>query len=191
MKRIFRSAIMVSLIAGTFGFAACGDEKKEVKEDASLPMQNEMHMEEVEADAEEPEQQSLEFKDPLIASAYQHYEHLKTALVNSNAEEAKNGAKMLTESLQKIEGSAGALTPAKEIAETDDLNVQRTAFANLSEPMEKIITGSLASGEVYKQFCPMAFEGKGGYWLSSSQEIRNPYYGDKMLKCGSVKATIQ
>lgn len=191
MKRIFRSAIMFSLIAGTFGFSACGDEKKEVKEDASLPMQNEMHMEEAEAGAEEPAQQNLKFKDPLIANAYQHYEHLKTALVNSNAKEAQSGAKMLTESLQKIEGSTGALTPAKEIAQTDDLNVQRTAFANLSEPMEKIITGSLASGEVYKQFCPMAFEGKGGYWLSSSQEIRNPYYGDKMLKCGSVKATIQ
>jgi len=43
---------------------------------------------------------------------------------------------------------------------------------------------------VYKQYCPMAFDGKGAFWLSSSEEIRNPYYGDKMLKCGRVEETI-
>jgi Cu(I)/Ag(I) efflux system membrane fusion protein len=36
----------------------------------------------------------------------------------------------------------------------------------------------------------MANEGKGGYWLSSQEEIMNPYYGDDMLHCGEVKETI-
>ena len=54
-----------------------------------------------------------------------------------------------------------------------------------------IKVAEITSGEVYKQYCPMAFEGKGGYWLSNSKEVRNPYYGDKMLKCGSVQETIQ
>ena len=37
----------------------------------------------------------------------------------------------------------------------------------------------------------MAFEGKGDYWYSTSEEIRNPYFGDKMLKCGRVDETIE
>ena len=44
---------------------------------------------------------------------------------------------------------------------------------------------------MYKQFCPMAFEGKGGYWVSTSEDIKNPYYGDKMLTCGKVVEVIQ
>ena len=28
-------------------------------------------------------------------------------------------------------------------------------------------------------------------WLSAEKEIRNPYYGASMLKCGSVKSEIK
>lgn len=44
--------------------------------------------------------------------------------------------------------------------------------------------------KLYLQFCPMAFNDKGAYWLSSTEEIANPYFGDMMLKCGEVKETI-
>ena len=37
----------------------------------------------------------------------------------------------------------------------------------------------------------MAFDNTGGYWLSNSKEVRNPYFGNSMLKCGEVKETIQ
>ncbi|MFT4674108.1 MAG: hypothetical protein ACI9R6_001009, partial [Saprospiraceae bacterium] len=30
------------------------------------------------------------------------------------------------------------------------------------------------------------FNNTGGYWLSNSKEIRNPYFGSKMLKCGRI-----
>jgi Cu(I)/Ag(I) efflux system membrane fusion protein len=43
---------------------------------------------------------------------------------------------------------------------------------------------------IYYQYCPMAFDNKGAYWLSSTEEIRNPYFGDKMLTCGSTKDVI-
>jgi len=32
----------------------------------------------------------------------------------------------------------------------------------------------------------MANNNKGAKWLSVEAEIRNPYYGDAMLSCGSV-----
>jgi Cu(I)/Ag(I) efflux system membrane fusion protein len=36
----------------------------------------------------------------------------------------------------------------------------------------------------------MAFDFDGAEWLSDSDQIRNPYFGDKMLTCGSVEDTI-
>ena len=44
---------------------------------------------------------------------------------------------------------------------------------------------------LYHDLCPMAFDDQGAYWLSESKEIRNPYFGDKMLKCGSTKVILK
>ena len=43
---------------------------------------------------------------------------------------------------------------------------------------------------VYYQFCPMAFDSKGAYWLSESNSIQNPYFGKKMIDCGETKETL-
>jgi hypothetical protein len=134
---------------------------------------------------------TLEFEDEKIASVYEHYQHIKSALVNTNAKEAQNGGEMLVSSLEGANANDEVLGSARTIAGSSDINVQRTAFLELSSGVEEMVSGALASGEIYKQYCPMAFEGNGGAWLSSSEEIRNPYYGDKMLKCGSVRETIQ
>jgi hypothetical protein len=36
----------------------------------------------------------------------------------------------------------------------------------------------------------MAFNNEGAYWLSAEKEVNNPYFGDKMLHCGSVKEEL-
>lgn len=183
---------------GAITLNSCGETKKENEtEDASMPMQNEMHMEdehdmeEMSGNLDDGAQGDLAFNNQNMEAVYNHYMHIKTALVNTNAEEAKSGAQMMTEALQNAGGNEQALNAAQKIAQSDNINEQRTTFQDLSAAMENMLSGQLSSGEVYKQFCPMAFEGKGAYWLSSSEEIRNPYYGDKMLKCGSVKDTIK
>jgi hypothetical protein len=33
-------------------------------------------------------------------------------------------------------------------------------------------------------------KGKGGIWLSETREIKNPFYGNKMLTCGSVQKAL-
>ena len=40
---------------------------------------------------------------------------------------------------------------------------------------------------LYHDHCPMAQDNKGAMWLSETKEIRNPYFGDKMMTCGSVE----
>lgn len=37
----------------------------------------------------------------------------------------------------------------------------------------------------------MAFDDEGAYWFSDSKEIRNPYFGDVILKCGETKEKIE
>jgi Cu(I)/Ag(I) efflux system membrane fusion protein len=46
------------------------------------------------------------------------------------------------------------------------------------------------SSTVYIQHCPMADSNNGADWLSQEKEIRNPYFGESMLKCGEVKKEI-
>ena len=133
---------------------------------------------------------SPEFNDENTAAAYEHYIHIKSALVNSDSNEAKKGATMLTGSLKEVKGSESASKAAKNIENAEDLNSQRIAFSELSDAMAVLVKGNLKSGMIYKDFCPMALDG-GAYWLSSEKNILNPYFGDKMLKCGTVKEVLQ
>lgn len=186
-------------LAGAFMMASCGETKKENKaEEPAMPMQNEMHQESGEHDMDnmsgnldDGQTQEVNFSDDRMGAVYGHYTHVKTALVNTNAGEAQNGGEMLVEALGELENNTNALQAAQAIANSTNVNEQRTAFLDLSAAMEDLLTGAVASGEIYKQYCPMAFDGAGGSWLSASKEIRNPYYGDKMLKCGSVRDTIK
>lgn len=175
--------------------ASCGESKKEKNaEEPGMPMQNEMHQEhteEMSGNLDDGETRQIDFNDERIAAVYGHYTQVKTALVNTDAEEAKSGGEMLVEALEGLENNSEALQAAQTIANSEDVNAQRTAFLDLSKEVEEMVSGAIASGEIYKQYCPMAFDGKGGSWLSASKEVRNPYYGDKMLKCGSVRETIK
>lgn len=190
--------LVLMAFLGAITLNSCGEAKKENQtEDPSMPVQSEMHMEEdhdmeeMSGNLDDGAKGDIAFNNQNMETVFNHYMHVKTALVNTNAKEAKNGAQMLTEALQNAGGNEQALSAAQKIAQSDEINEQRTAFQELSAAMETVLKGQLSSGEVYKQYCPMAFEGKGAYWLSSSEAIRNPYYGDKMLKCGSVRDTIK
>lgn len=131
------------------------------------------------------------FKDKNMGAAYSQYILLKEALVGSEAVEAKNAAKMLEGPLSAVNNGKAAKIEAAKIANTSSLNDQRKAFAFLSNEMTILVKASmLAMGEIYLEYCPMANGNTGAYWLSSQKEIKNPYFGDKMLKCGSVKETI-
>jgi Cu(I)/Ag(I) efflux system membrane fusion protein len=72
-----------------------------------------------------------------------------------------------------------------------DIEKQRDDFIELNNTLYTVVKSFKLQGETaYYQFCPMANGDKGAYWLSNSQEIRNPYFGDMMLTCGEVKEVI-
>ena len=187
MRKKVKNIAMLVLLAGTLSFYSCGENKKENQE--AMPMQNEMYQEKTTLDTEKQDKRvasNAEFKEEAVAMAYANYIAVKDALVASDAEMAKNEAQKLADN-----GNAEVSAAAKKIVSSTDVNEQREAFSNLTKAMQPVLDDSLKSGEIYKQFCPMAFEGKGDYWYSNSKDIRNPYFGDKMLKCGRVEETIK
>lgn len=197
MKKNLKNLMMLTLVAGTLSMTSC----RETKEDeAAEPMQHEMRegerMDEGETGTTMDEDYILndevtaDFRNDDIASVYQHYINIKKALVQTDAAIAQERAGEMVAGLEGKEVNEELNQAARDIAATNNVNEQREAFSELTAAIEDELEGALASGEIYKQYCPMAFEGKGDYWFSNTQEIRNPYYGDKMLKCGRVEATI-
>lgn len=142
------------------------------------------------------------FKD-RFAEMLDTYAILKDALVKTDADGAVKGSKKMIEQLIQLKESAmldgmtqSHLKQIKEkalaISETVDIKLQRRAFKPLSENMVAIASMMNDFDQpLYVQFCPMADGNKGASWLSFDSKIRNPYYGDAMLSCGSVTKTIQ
>ncbi len=152
------------------------------------PSQSNTNSEETEAVAEEA-QVNPKFADAKVNEVYQHYIHLKTALVNEDEKEATTGAQMLATALKDAGIESKNITG---VTGAKDVKGKRAKFSELSNELADTFRKSkLESGVVYKQYCPMANDGKGGYWLASEKKIKNPFYGSKMMTCGSVEEEIK
>ena len=120
-------------------------------------------------------------KDQLPTSSIQT---LTQALVKVSADgTGKDNAKW-----EKIK--TGLADATAKIKGSKDISSARTHFSSLSTQVIKLTeTYKLTKAVVYQDYCPMAFNNKGGYWLSETEDIQNPYFGASMLSCGEVKKT--
>ena len=132
-----------------------------------------------------------DIKDDNTQQVYIDYLKLKDVLVSSDSTGAQAAGKELADALAKIDGCENTSDLATKISKAGDLKTQRMHFTALSSDIVALMKHTdLNSGALYVQYCPMANEGSGGYWLAAEKEVRNPYYGDEMLNCGEVKETI-
>lgn len=132
------------------------------------------------------------FKDEKYKGVYKHYTHLKNALVQSNVKEAKLAGDLLEKELKDIKGCENTAKTVSTISNQTDIEQQRAHFIMVSSDIIAMLKhAELTSGKMYVDYCPMADKGKGAYWLSSNKIIENPYYGEKMMKCGEVKEVIE
>lgn len=144
------------------------------------------------------------FKQQLTLFFNQYIE-LKNALVASDYEKAKQKVTVLQQKLKtfditELHDEAHELwmkqnklldKAINDILFAKDLKNQRIQFKALSESLTIIVEAFGLHGiKVYKDYCPMAINDKGAIWLSEVEEIRNPYFGEKMLKCGEVQKVI-
>jgi hypothetical protein len=158
------------------------------------------------ADASAPTFQVEASFQQQLGNVFTSYVQLKDAFVASDANKVKEQAAGTNDALAKVDmklltGAAHNdwmtyLSPLesslKEIQGSSDIEVQRKAFSTLSDNMYKSAKAfGLGGKEAYYEFCPMAFNNEGAYWLSDQSQIRNPYFGDKMLTCGSVQEKLK
>ena len=139
---------------------------------------------------------STSFQEQFV-KALPSYLELKDALVASNAEKVSDFAKVSSEKMKVISQKdldkmlkthlSKSIEMLDAIASNSNLENQRSHFVILNENLVAIAMNlESIDNPLYVQKCPMANNNKGAVWLSTEEEIRNPYYGDAMLTCGSV-----
>ncbi|MGB0525681.1 MAG: DUF3347 domain-containing protein, partial [Flammeovirgaceae bacterium] len=105
------------------------------------------------------------------------YLELKDALVASDVNQARISAKKLS---GKAFGDVRSMS--ESLYATDDLKEQRDLFNKISIAVYDDLKATNSTPiTLYKQFCPMAFDNKGAFWLSEEEVIKNPYFGDEMM----------
>lgn len=150
---------------------------------------------------ETPEQFKTQLKQVIDM-----YLEMKDALVTSKDVDTKKFAQEIEKALGKVDmkllkgeshmywmDKMKSINSANQlIIAAKNIDAQRGSFDELSVAL---ISASQAFGmsdeNLYVQYCPMADNNKGAYWLSKQSIIRNPYFGDQMLTCGEVKDSIK
>ncbi len=140
-----------------------------------------------------------------IDNIVNEYLNLKNALTKDNSNEAAIAGKKIVLEISKIDVSSltkeqkqvfdDVMDDAEENAEhigdnANKIDHQREHFALLSKDVNDIVSVFKTSKKLYQDFCPMYDNGKGAIWVSETKEIKNPYYGNKMLSCGSIKKEL-
>ncbi|MDH4090220.1 MAG: DUF3347 domain-containing protein [Cyclobacteriaceae bacterium] len=204
-----KSSFSILFVAATFALLSnCGSNKQgDSTEIHDGHTDSQMHSSSASADANGSKPAfaaDAEFQEQL-ASVFTAYVALKDALVSSNVNKVSAEAVATKQSLAKtdmklLSGAAhndwmnylGAMeTSLKEMENSADIESQRIAFSILSDNLYKSIKAyGLGGATAYYEFCPMALNNKGGFWLSREEEIRNPYFGEKMMTCGEVRETL-
>lgn len=210
MKKIFFSLLAISAIM----LAACnsGGSKNEHDGHDMNKMSNDTTQHAVTSDDKDIKAVAVVYTNvdakaaASIKTIVDHYLHIKNALANDNAGEAANGAKAMEEAIRKLDKSlltaeqktaydaneADMKEHAEHIAENGDkIKHQRSHFVMLSEVIYELVKNFGAGRLVYHDHCPMARDNQGAMWISEVKEIKNPYFGAEMFKCGRVEEVIK
>lgn len=139
----------------------------------------------------------------LSSAVLDNYLELKEALVSDNVAEAASIAHRFNQQLAAVDISSLTAPQKMEVKELlqkagalatrikeEDIDRQREHFSLLSRHLIGIITITGSEKIVYQQYCPMYNNNQGAVWLSAKEEIRNPYFGNSMLRCGTVQKTF-
>ena len=141
-----------------------------------------------------------------LNSVYNEYINLKDALVKEDSKSTSTSASTLLNNLTKVNMKLLSdnkahnhwmslekeiKSSATSISETSDIKLQRNHFKHLSSHLINAVQLFGVNEKAYLEFCPMADNNKGAFWLSKEEKVINPYFGDAMLTCGEVKQIIE
>lgn len=131
----------------------------------------------------------LKLKNQLVldktSGSQNAFKELRLKWENIDLSAHRNSDKNAFESLKDEVLKITKMTNRQSIEEL------RANFKQLSALYRKLVNESLLpSRELYIQYCPMADDNKGAYWISGTKNIKNPYMGTKMISCGETVKTV-
>jgi hypothetical protein len=134
----------------------------------------------------------LRIQNETLQLIWPAYEQLRDALVVMDVMKARDAAWLIAEGTRGQRGFETIFQSAMQTVKTPDASKQRIHFSPLSNTMIEMLRNTgIKEGKLFVAYCPMAFDYEGGYWLTAQRKVINPYFGDEMLTCGSIKETIQ
>lgn len=190
--------IILSAIAMAFVLVSCNKKNKEEEMTNTSMMEHDTKMMNMNSEKATSATSSNASIDHIVVN----YLKLKNALVNDNSKEAANSANDLLATIAKVDMNSFSKEQmnnymdvaddlkenAKHISENaGKLDHQREHFVLLSNDINDLIIAFGTNQKLYQDFCPMADDNKGAIWISETKEIKNPYFGNNMSTCGSVK----
>ncbi|MEZ4802270.1 MAG: DUF3347 domain-containing protein [Gelidibacter sp.] len=202
MKQLKLKTTVMALALVSLTAMSCKDNKKE-------HMDGDTHSEmSHDGDVEQGKMESsndMASNDGQMANSKQimaDYMAVKSALVETDQAKAAQAGNKMVGSLKSFDMSgysaeqqtelkdiiADATEHAEHIGESE-MEHQREHFKTLSKDMMDMVAITGTDATLYQQFCPM-YDG-GGAWLSMEKDIKNPYFGSKMMTCGKVEKEIK
>lgn len=199
--------IIVGFAIAAFSLTSCNDSNSKTGENKNAIKDNALIAPQVDVSITPPPMVADSNTTVTIKEIISTYLQMKNAFAKDNSNDAATAGKDLqaafinfdtkTLSAQQVKNFADISNDAKEHAEHIGANGgkiahQREHFIMLSKDMADLIKTFGNGGQtLYKDFCPMANDGKGATWISETKDIKNPYLGKAMPTCGSVKETMQ
>lgn len=208
MKKILFALIAIASLA----FTACNNSNDKKKEDHDMDKMKDTTGQAAAVDDKEIKAVTVTYSniDPKVAASLKeivdHYLHIKNALANDNSQEAAKGGEAMFAVMNKIDKSAFTADQKKIYDENEEdlkehaehmeqnagkIDHQREHFSMMSEDVYALAKAFGGGKTLYYDHCPMYNDNKGAMWLSETVEIKNPYMGGKMPKCGKVQEKIQ
>ena len=141
-----------------------------------------------------------------LTDVYNAYLKMNDAFVDSDAEAVASEANKVIKAINSVDmallkgdGHMAWMDQLEilnntisEISKLNDIEKQRHQYIQFNLAFYKSIKMfGLENTTAYFQYCPMANNDKGAYWMSNIEDIRNPYFGDMMMSCGEVKEIIK
>ena len=120
-------------------------------------------------------------------TVFDNYIQIQTVLAEDSLKNMASSARTLADVVRKDTTGAfsGQITrQAEAVAKAEDLAAAREAFKPLSGSLIQYLkTNKVPPGAYYEVYCAMAKAS----WLQTDKTVRNPYFGQSMLRCGTIK----
>ncbi|MGB3343539.1 MAG: DUF3347 domain-containing protein [Aequorivita sp.] len=207
MKKVRITTAIMALAFLSLTAMSCRDTKRE---DSRHRMDSEMMDDGHHHDSSMNHENMGESQDMMASDAQNFaakqvvadYMLLKDALVATDEKAASNAGKKLENTLKGFKAGSYTSEQQKELKDIiedaiehaehigkSEIAHQREHFQMLTKDITDMVAITGTDNTLYQQFCPM-YADAGGTWLSMEKEIKNPYFGSKMMKCGEVQKEI-